>query len=38
MTLLVISLVLIGLVIIQNGLDREFEPKAVPILVRVSEK
>ncbi len=38
MTLLVISLVLIGLVIIQNGLDREFEPEAVPILVRVSEK
>ena len=38
MTLLVISLVLIGLVVIQSALGREFEPKAVPIMVRVSEK
>jgi len=36
MTLLVISLVLIGLVIIQSALGRE--PEAVPIMVRVSEK
>jgi hypothetical protein len=38
MIFLVISLVLIGLVVIQSALGREFEPVGVPIMVRVSEK